>query len=135
MITYETIDKDTIKKVETKEEIFDLKALREELKGIDKELKDLDQEPDEILVINEEKQDPLASYKTQAIDDYTTTSVTYFCKMKPDGKWLFMKIDETGNFPTFTYANVSNNPTLTDYATAFAARTTATYESLNNLTL
>jgi uncharacterized protein (DUF302 family) len=78
--------------------------------------------------------DPFDGYKTQALDDYTTTNVTYVCKMKADGTWLFTKIDETGNFPTFTYANVSNNATLTDYATAYAARTTATYGLLNTLT-
>jgi uncharacterized protein YpmS len=83
----------------------------------------------------EENQDKLASYKTQALDDYTTTSVTYVCKMKPAGTWLFIKIDETGNFPTFTYANVSNNGTKTTYALAYADRTTLTYGLLNTLTL
>ena len=82
----------------------------------------------------EAKQDELALYKTQTIDDYTTTSVTYFCKMKTDGTWLFMKIDETGNFPTFTYANVSNNATKTTYALAYTDRTTLTYGLLNTLT-
>jgi hypothetical protein len=79
-------------------------------------------------------QNPLAGYVLQAIDDYTTTSVTYFCKMKPDGTWLTMKISEVGNYPTFTYANVSNNAGLT-YATAFTNRVTLTYGLLNTLTL
>ena len=82
----------------------------------------------------EAKQDESALYKTQAIDDYTTASVTYICKMKADGTWLFTKIDETGNFPTFTYANVSNNATMTTYDLAYADRTTLTYGLLNTLT-
>jgi hypothetical protein len=55
--------------------------------------------------------------------------------MKADGTWLFLKLDETGSFLTITYANISNNPALTDYATAYAARTTATYGLLNTVTL
>ena len=78
---------------------------------------------------------PLAKYVTQAIDDYSTASTTYFCKMKSDGTWLFMKIDETGNFPTFTFANVSNNATKTTYALAWADRVTLTYNYLNILTI
>jgi len=76
----------------------------------------------------------LSEYITQALDDYTTTSVTYICKMKADGAWLFTKIDETGNFPTFTFANVSNNATMTTYLLAYASRTTLTYENINELT-
>jgi len=83
----------------------------------------------------EDKQDGLSLYKTQAIDDNTTTDVTYICKMKADGTWLFMKIDETGDFAVFTFANVSNNSTMTTYALAYADRDTLTYELLNELTL
>ena len=46
--------------------------------------------------------------------------------MKSDGTWLFIKIDEMENYPTFRYANVSNNAGLT-YATAFTDRVTLTY--------
>ena len=35
--------------------------------------------------------------------------------------------DETGNFPVVTHASIANNPTLTSYTLAYAARTTATY--------
>jgi hypothetical protein len=76
----------------------------------------------------------VAAYILQEPDDYTTTNVTYLGKMKTDGTYLIVKIDETGNFPTFRYANVSNNATLTTYALAWAARTTATYNYLNVLT-
>jgi hypothetical protein len=79
--------------------------------------------------------DELSLYKTQALDDYTTASVTYVCQMKSDGTWLFMKIDESGNFATFTYANVSNNPTKKTYALAYTDRATLTYELLSELTI
>lgn len=66
-------------------------------------------------------------YFTNHLDDYTTTSVTYVGLEDKDGIWYMLKIDETGNFPVYTYATVSNNPLLTTYALAWAARTTATY--------
>jgi len=37
-ITYETIDKDTIKKITTKEEIIDLKKVREEISEIETQI-------------------------------------------------------------------------------------------------
>jgi hypothetical protein len=76
----------------------------------------------------------LDKYVLHASDDYTTTSVTYLCKMKTDGTWLFTKVDETGNFAVFTYANVSNNATKTTYALAYTDRTTLNYANLNTLT-
>lgn len=76
----------------------------------------------------------LQEYKPQETDDYTTTSVTYVGMMKSDGTWLIKKLDETGNFLTIRFANVSNNGTLTSYSTAWSARTTATYNYLNVLT-
>ena len=69
----------------------------------------------------------LSSAKLNAIDDTTTTSITYFGKELPDGQWFIMKIDETGSFPVFTYATVGLNPTLTTYALGWAARTTCSY--------
>lgn len=68
-----------------------------------------------------------SKYATNHLDDYTTTNVTYIGQEDKDGAWKIIKIDETGNFPVFTFASVSNNPTLTTYALAWAARTTATY--------
>lgn len=77
----------------------------------------------------------LKDYILQEPDDYTTTNVTYLGKMKTNGTWLITKIDSTGNFDTFRYANVSNNPTLTTYALAWAGRVAATYGYLNTLTI
>lgn len=74
----------------------------------------------------------LKKYSTNAIDDYTTASTTYICKEGAStADWYIMKIDETGNFPLFTYATVLNNPTKTTYALAYADRTTLTYGNYN----
>ena len=67
------------------------------------------------------------NFKTNHLDDYTTTNVTYVGKEKPDGTYWLMKIDETGNFPVYTHASITNNPTLTTYSLAWTGRTTATY--------
>lgn len=83
------------------------------------------------------KQDELIAsqkeFKVQAVDDYTTTDVTYVCKVKEDGEWQFMKIDDTGTFPTFTYASVENNATMTTYALAYADRATLNYDLYHEL--
>lgn len=75
----------------------------------------------------------LSEFKTQAIDDYTTTNITYFCKLKNDSTWLFVKFDETGSYLVITYANVSNNPTMTTYSLAYASRTSLTYGLIDTL--
>ena len=66
-------------------------------------------------------------FEKNAIDDYTTTGVTYFCYESADGTWMIKQLDETGNYPVYSYATVANNPTLTSYTLAFADRVTATY--------
>jgi len=68
-------------------------------------------------------------YAINNISDATTTNMTYICKEDATGAWYIMRIDETGSEPVFRYATVLNNPTLTTYALAFAARTTATYST------
>ena len=55
MITYETISKDTLKKVTTTEEIIDLKALKKELASLEIEKTALEKEPDEIMMPNDSK--------------------------------------------------------------------------------
>lgn len=74
------------------------------------------------------------AYSLADYDDYTTTNVTYVGKMKSDGTWLFIKVDKTGNFKSFRYANISNNATKTTYALAYSDRTTLTYDYFNILT-
>lgn len=68
-----------------------------------------------------------SKYATNHLDDYTTTSVTYVGQEDKDGVWKIIKIDETGNFPVFTFASITNNPTLTTYTLAWAGRVAATY--------
>lgn len=68
-----------------------------------------------------------SKYATNHLDDYTTASTTYVGQEDLDGNWKLTKIDETGNFPVYTYASLANNSSLTTYALAWAARTTATY--------
>jgi len=58
-----------------------------------------------------------------------TKGVTYFGYERSDGAWLLKKLDETGNYPVFSYATIDNNPTLTSYTLAFADRVTATYQN------
>jgi hypothetical protein len=55
METYISLDKDTVKRVTTSEEVIDLKKLRGELVSIDKELASLEKEPDEVLMPNQNK--------------------------------------------------------------------------------
>lgn len=67
----------------------------------------------------------------QELDDTTTTNVAYIGKIKDDGAWLIIKINETGSFPTWRYASIANNPTRTTYALGWANRTTLTYDYLD----
>lgn len=50
-------------------------------------------------------------------------TVTYVGKTDPGGTWLVMKIDTTSG-TVIRYATAMNNATVTDYATAWAARAT-----------
>lgn len=75
----------------------------------------------------------LTQYITQAIIvDTGDSNLTYFCKEKNDGTWLFIEFDETSGLIK-TFANISNNATMTDYNTAFASRESLTYEKLEDL--
>jgi hypothetical protein len=68
-----------------------------------------------------------SSFKTNYIDNYTTTNVVYICQENSEGTWLTMKIDQTGNFPVLTYATIKNNPTMTNFTDAYTNRTTLNY--------
>jgi hypothetical protein len=70
-------------------------------------------------------------FNTNHIDDYTTTNVTYICQETADGIWRIKKIDSTGSFPVFTWASVTNNPTVTSYTAAYTARVTLQYGLYN----
>jgi len=75
----------------------------------------------------------LSEYILQDVDETTTTSVTYLGKENTDGTWLIVKIDESSD-TSFRYANESNNESYITYATAWAAITSLTYATLENLT-
>ena len=59
-------------------------------------------------------------------------SIIYLTKSKNDGKWLTVEVDATNE--TMRYANESNNPTMTSYDLAYAARESLTYEKIEDLT-
>lgn len=82
--------------------------------------------------------DVLASYATQDVDEFVTGNGGYYVgKLKPDGKWLILKITKTSATEDdyeIDYSNVSNNGGYTTYALAWANRTVVSYTNLDNLT-
>lgn len=69
-----------------------------------------------------------SKWHLNAIDDATTASVTYFCMETIDpASWYIKKFDESGAFLVITHATIVNNPTVANYNSAYAARTTLTY--------
>lgn len=54
--------------------------------------------------------------------------LTYVGKTSADGTWLVMSIDTTSG-TAIRYATATNNPAVTDYATAWATRATLTYSA------
>jgi len=69
---------------------------------------------------------------TYSINDWKETgSVTYTLNLNSEGKWLFIKYDESGK--SARYANESNNPTMTTYALASDDYSTLTYDLLEVL--
>lgn len=52
-----------------------------------------------------------------------SSTVTYIGKETKDAEWLVQKID-TSSDTAFTYATITNNPTVTTYADAWTARAT-----------
>lgn len=69
-------------------------------------------------------------FATSDIDEASATLV-YICKIDADGAWLILKIDSSSNPNSFTYASVLNNPTVTDYDSAFTDRASLTYGKYN----
>ena len=64
-------------------------------------------------------------------DDTSTANVTYFGYEKKDGTWWIKKLDESSGL-VWSHASITNNPTLTTYTLAWAARTTATYSDFSS---
>ena len=68
---------------------------------------------------------PTVKYITAGIDTTSTTDVIYIGKfVSEEDVWLIMRID----WDWITYANVSNNPSYVNYASARTARTGITYD-------
>ena len=69
---------------------------------------------------------------TYSINDWKEEgTVTYTLNLNSEGKWLFIKYDESAK--SARYANESNNPTMTTYTLASADYSTLTYDLLEVL--
>ena len=69
------------------------------------------------------------SYQTNNLEDAATL---YVGKAKPDGTWVVEKfVDATG---VKTYANLSNNLSVTTYSDAWTNRATLTYNRFDEIT-
>lgn len=67
----------------------------------------------------------LSAYGQNDIDDSTSTE--YYGKSRQDGAWCILKVESTG----VTYATVTNNPSVTDYTTAWTGRAALVYGRLD----
>lgn len=65
-----------------------------------------------------------AAKKYYIVEVLTDSGNKYLGNQANDGAWLFKKITSTD---AFTYATISNNPSVADYASAKASYTTLTY--------
>jgi hypothetical protein len=83
-----------------------------------------------VNVVGDDSALALSAYATNAIDEASATLV-YICKIGADGAWLILKIDSSSNPNSLTYASVLNNPTVTDYDSAFTNRASLTYGKYN----
>lgn len=70
-------------------------------------------------------------WETVDEDNYSST-IIYMGQIK-NGEWQFKRIQTSGTVVSTRIANVSNNPLVTDYDTAFDNRTTLTYNKLSDL--
>ena len=65
-------------------------------------------------------------FGTNHIDEASAT-VTYYGKEDKNGEWLIQKESVSGTVTTYTFATITNNPSVSDYSSAWTARTTLTY--------
>ena len=87
-------------------------------------------ESDVIVLIRGEN--VFANYKNQEVDD--ADPITYIGQIKVSGEWLLTKMVDTAGDLAFSYANLSNNATMTTFNLAWTNRTTLTYTLISNLT-
>ena len=92
---------------------------------------------DAVVATSTENIDPVTTYTSQDVDEDLSTDGTFYVgKMKTDGTWLIQKtakISPTEEDYDINFANVSNNGTYTDYASAWTNRLTLTYEKIDSL--
>ena len=74
----------------------------------------------------------LAEYTVNDIDNYTNANITYIGMEDKDGRWIVVKIDSSTGI-VVRYASQKNNPSITDYTTAWNNRTTLNYDYLKNV--
>jgi hypothetical protein len=70
------------------------------------------------------------------LEEYATSNVLdgtplYIGKVRGDGVWVVAKFDSAAG--SMLYANSSNNPSITDYTSAWAAHASLTYGSFETL--
>ena len=70
-------------------------------------------------------------YKTHDTND-NTTDILYVGKIHPNGDWLIQKVDSTSNLQ-IRYASHKNNTEYEDYASAWAAKTSLTYSTIDQV--
>lgn len=76
--------------------------------------------------------DKINTFDLYQLNDLEDAATSYFGLSDKDGKWLLKKfVDAAG---TMRYANESNNPTVTDYSTAWTNRATLNYNLFGDLT-
>lgn len=76
--------------------------------------------------------DKINTFDLYQLNDLEDAATSYFGLSDKDGKWLLKKfVDSAG---TMRYANESNNPTVTDYSTAWTNRATLNYNLFGDLT-
>jgi len=76
--------------------------------------------------------DKINTFDMYQLNDLEDAATSYFGLSDKDGKWLLKKfVDAAG---TMRYANESNNPTVTDYSTAWTNRATLNYNLFGDLT-
>lgn len=76
--------------------------------------------------------DKINTFDLYQLNDFTDAATSYFGLSDKDGTWLVKRlIDASG---TMRYANESNNPTVTDYSTAWTNRATLNYDLFGDLT-
>lgn len=69
-------------------------------------------------------------YNVQNIEE--VDPLTYIGSSESSGDWKMLKITaSSATSQAFTYATIENNPTYTDYDTAWSSRASLTYQKFN----